>query len=290
MRIAHLQCIGFVLSVLLLPTCTFALSDDFAAPLSSDWSAPRTEEPGSSVTAPVADADAVDGQVLELLFPGGTSPEHAGPAWATELETAVPYGFGTYQARLRAPKASRSTGLVTAFFTYFNDGADHDMDGVVDNHEIDVELLAAEPSTVYMSVWTEYQDVGGVETFYKTTRKVDLRTGRVWETPPGGEGTYDLVEVAPLGWRAKKFRSWRAFATYRFEWSAGAVEYAIDLGDGQGFRVLWTLTGTPNDAIPSIPAPLLFNLWHNAAHWHSGKPSRVPKRDVVLHADSVSVD
>ncbi len=273
----------------MLPAAAFALDDDFSAPLSATWSEPRTEEPGSSVSAPVADEDAVDGSVLGLVFPGETAPEDSGPAFATEIETAAPAGYGTYEARLRTPKASHATGLVSAFFTYFNDGTDHDLDGIIDNHEIDIELLAAEPSAIYMSVWTEYQYEGGVETFRKTTRKVDLRSGRVWETPPGGEGSYDLVEVAPLAWSARRFRAWRAFATYRFAWSAGAVEYSIDLGDGTGFRTLWTLSGAADETIPSIAAPLLFNLWHNAYHWNSGKESRVPRRDAAFHIDRVSV-
>src|SRR5205085_7234780 len=182
--------VALLASPLALPGAAFALSDEFAAPLSADWSAPRTEEAGSSVTAPVDDEDASDGKVLELVYPGETSSEDTGPAFATEIETAAPQSFGTYEARLRTPKASHATGLVTGFFTYFNDGTDHDGDGIIDNHEIDVELLAADPSAIYMTVWTEYEENGGVETFRKTSRKVDLKTGRVWETPSGGEGSY----------------------------------------------------------------------------------------------------
>ncbi len=271
-----------------LPGIGFAFSDEFVGPLSADWDLPQTIEPGSSVTAPFADSLAIDGQVVQLVFPGATSPDDSGPGFATQLRAAAPGGFGIYQARLRAAKASATTGLVSAFFTYFNDGVDHDMDGIIDNHEIDIEFLAAEPTTIYMSVWTEYQEVGGVETFFKTTRKVDLRTGRVWQTPPGGEGSYDLVEGSPLPWIAKTYRSWRSYYEYRFQWTASAVEYGIDLGDGQGFRTLWTLTGDPDEAIPSIPAPLYFNLWHNETHWKSGALSRVPKKAVNFRIDAVS--
>ena len=275
---------------LALPPSASALSDDFAAPLSAAWNTPRTEEPGSSVTAPVADPRAADGQALQLVFPSGTDSAHASPAYATEVQTTAPYGYGTFEARLRTGKASRRTGLVTGFFTYFNDGADHDLDGIVDNHEIDFEFLASEPTSIYMTVWTEYEDGVGGEVFRKTTRKVNLKTGEVWQTPTGGEGSYDLVPAAPLGWTARRFRASRAYAKYRFTWAAGSVEYAIDLEDGLGWRTLWTLTGVANDIIPSIPAPLFFNTWHNAAHWDTGLDALPPKKAAVFSVDSVTVN
>ena len=179
---------------------------------------------------------------------------------------------------------------MNGFFTYFNDGSDHDLDGIVDNHEIDFEFLAAEPTSIYMTVWTEYQDDGSGEVFRKTTRKVNLKTGEVWQTPAGGEASYDLAPTAPLGWTARRFRPSKAFSSYRFTWAAGSVEYAIDLGDGAGWRTLWTLTGAANEIIPSIPAPLFFNTWHNATHWDSDADAAPPKKDAAMHVDSVSVN
>lgn len=280
---------SFLLS-LTQPCVAAAFTDDFAAPLSAAWDEPRAEEPGASVIAPLADKRAADGEVAQLLFPGQTDAAHAGPAWATEIRTADPYGYGTFEARLRTGKASRRTGLVSGFFTYFNDGTDHDLDGLIDNHEIDFEFLAAEPSCIYMTVWTEYEDGVGGEQFRKTTRKVDLKTGQVWQTPAGGEGSYDLVEEAPLPWTARRFGASRAYAKYRFTWSAGSVEYAIDLEDGVGWRTLWTLAGAADAIVPSIPAPLFFNTWHNAVHWHSGEASLPPKKAAMLRVDSAAVN
>ncbi|MFM7142806.1 MAG: glycoside hydrolase family 16 protein, partial [Alphaproteobacteria bacterium] len=243
----------------------------------------------AAVIVPASDLRATDGSTAHLVFPSRTDPAHGGPAWATEIHTAASRGYGTFEARLRTPRASRRTGLVSGFFTYFNDGTDHDLDGIVDNHEIDFEFLASEPSAIYLTVWTEYEDGGGGEVFRKTTRKIDLATGRSWETPVGGEAAYDLVEVAPLPWTAKRYRSSNAFAKYRFAWSAGAVEFAIDLEDGAGWRTLWTLAGTPNVTIPSIPAPLFFNAWHNRVHWDTGIDARVPSGKAILRIDTAAV-
>src|SRR5262249_44829953 len=104
------------------------------------------------------------------------------------------------------------------------------------------------------------------------------------------ESSYELEEIDPLSWNARTFRTWKAFATYQFVWSSGSVEYSIDVEDGSGPRVLWTLTGVPDETIPSHPAPVLFNLWHNQNHWKSNRPAHVPKNNVAFHIDSISVN
>ena len=185
--------------------------------------------------------------------------------------------------------AGKSQGVVSAFFTYFNDGIDHDGDGIVDNNEIDLEFLAAERSAIYLSVWTEYQDDANGEVFRKTTRKVDLKTGRVWQTPAGGEGTYDLEEIAPLGWKMRRFDPRQFYYSYRFDWQPTQVTFSVDVQDGLGFRTLWTLDGAPDDVIPSHAAPAFFNLWHNAYHWNRDKAARSPARPVNFSIDRVTL-
>jgi hypothetical protein len=291
MNLAHIQRSPWtVVGVLLFLICrgAFAFTDDFGGGLSSAWDSPQVLLSGSSVSAPVADPRALDGAMVQLLYPG-RMPAYSGPEWATQIQTADARQYGIYEARLRPAAASSRVGMVSAFFTYFNDGADHDGDGLVDNHEIDFEFLAAEPGAIYLTVWTAYQEDAGAERFRKLTRKVNLRSGRVWQTPPGGEGTYDLVEIAPLDWRARRFSAPRAYRTYRFEWQPTEVIFSIDLEDGLGFRTLWDLTGDPNTVIPSLPAPCFFNLWHNPEHWKTGRFARPPRRAVRFRVDRVSL-
>jgi hypothetical protein len=240
---------------------------------------PSTPLIGASVTAPVLDRRANDWSVLELVYyPGRTDSSVYGPGSTTQLETSTVQGYGVYEARIRTASAGRGVGLVSGFFTYFNDGMDYDGDSIVDNHEIDYEFLADEPSTIYMTVWTAYQP-GPPELFRKVTRKVDIASGRVWETPPGGEGTYDLVEVSSLGWNQHQFRASQRYHKYRFDWEATQVVFSIDLEDGASWRTLFTLSGAPNTVIPTHQAPLFLNLWHNSHHWDTGvaaDPPRVP--------------
>jgi len=280
-----------VAGVLLFLLCrgAFAFSDDFGGVLSTAWDPPQVPLPGSSVNAPVADPKGLDGAVVELIYPGRMPTSYSGPEWATQIQTTDARQYGVYEARLRPASASGGVGVVSAFFTYFNDGLDHDGDGLVDNHEIDFEFLAAEPAAIYLTVWTAYQEDAGGEVFRKLTRKVNLRSGRVWQTPPGGEGTYDLIEVAPLGWRARRFSAPHAYRTYRFEWQSTEIVFSTDLEDGHGFRTLWDLTGAPNVVIPSLPAPCFFNLWHNPEHWKTGRAARSPRRAVRFRVDRVSL-
>lgn len=283
-----LQTLAAGLLVLLACEPAVAFDETFAAPLGADWAVPSTPLTGASVTAAVPDTAALDGAVLELVYPGPTLATYSGPGWATQLQTAAARGNGVYAARLRSA-AAPGRGLVSAFFTYFNDGTDYDGDGIIDNHEIDYEFLAAEPSAIYMTVWTAYQADASGEVFRKVTRKVNLKTGRVWQTPPGGEGTYNLVEIAPLGWKVRGFTTTRAFRTYRFDWEINQVTFTIDLEDGQGFRTLWDLTGAPNTVIPTHAAPCFVNLWHNAFHWKTGRPARPPLRPARFQIDSITL-
>jgi len=68
-------------------------------------------------------------------------------------------------------------------------------------------------------------------TTYPSSRAVGVGT-RQRETPPGGQATYDLIEVAPLAWRQRGFRAARGYHTYRFEWQPTQVSFAVDLEDG----------------------------------------------------------
>ncbi len=283
-RIATAVCL-----VALSARAASALEDDFGAALSASWAEPNTPQAGSSVASASADAAGVDGAVLKLVYPGRTSSSISGPGWATQLQSAASQAFGVYQARMRVAGAGKSQGVVSAFFTYFNDGIDHDGDGIVDNNEIDLEFLAAERSAIYLSVWTEYQDDANGEVFRKTTRKVDLKTGRVWQTPAGGEGTYDLEEIAPLGWKMRRFDPRQFYYSYRFDWQPTQVTFSVDVQDGLGFRTLWTLDGAPDDVIPSHAAPAFFNLWHNAYHWNRDKAARSPARPVNFSIDRVTL-
>src|SRR5262249_30931997 len=130
-----------------------------------------------------ADANAVDGIAGVLTFPGSMTfgpNDHAGPAFATEIESKMAtFQYGMYRARVRLAACAASEEVVNGDFTYFNDGTDHDGDGVIDNSEIDIEVLCGTPSVLSLTVWTEYTSD---TSFKKWTRAVDLKTGEYFES------------------------------------------------------------------------------------------------------------
>ncbi len=274
----------------LLPALASALEDPFDATLDGTHWQSSVPLNGSKVSCPLEDSLATDGTVLELVYPGPTSPRKYGPRWSTALETVDRRGFGSYEARLKPAAARSSEGVVSAFFTYFNDGTDYDGDGIADNSEIDFEFLAAEPSILYLTVWTDYENVDGLERFYHTARRIDLRTGQVWETELGYEGEYGhLEEIAPLEWSVPGFTASDAYRTYGFDWQANQVVFWMDAEDGSGPHILWDLQGAPDLQIPTVEAFAMINLWHNQYHWHTGKPALPPSQPASHRVDRVSV-
>lgn len=272
------------------PSTAQALEDTFSQALDPAVWVSQTSLRGAKITCPVSDSLGKDGKVLELVYPGGSSARRTGPGWSTEVELTERTGYGAYQARLK-PASSRSTeGVVSAFFTYYNDGIDYDGDGIGDNSEIDFEFLGAEPSIVYITVWTDYEVIDGVERFYHTARKVDISTGKVWQTAPGFEGEYGHLEpTTPLDWSQPGFVGSSAYRTYGFDWSETQVRFWMDLEDGAGPRELWRFQGLPGQEIPAIEAYPMINLWHNEYAWDTGQPARPPASAVNLRVDAVKL-
>ena len=97
-----------------------------------------------------ADPAAHDGYAASLVFDADT-PGIGPTGKATEIITKSSQGFGEYRFRVRLATCRPSEDLVNGLFTYFNDGKDHDGDGLVDNDEIDIEILCAQPSFLNMT-------------------------------------------------------------------------------------------------------------------------------------------
>jgi hypothetical protein len=76
-----------------------------------------------------ADHDALDGWSLKLtLNPNAKRGVGGSPA----AQTKSRYKYGTYWARVKTANCSAQpkAGVVTGIFTYFNDGADHNGNGL----------------------------------------------------------------------------------------------------------------------------------------------------------------
>jgi hypothetical protein len=184
-----------------------------------------------------------------------------------------------YRARVRQAACAASEDVVNGNFTYFNDGQDHDGDGLVDNSEIDIEILCGTPSVISLTIWSQYSDDNGH--FRKWTRAVDLGTGAVLESTAA-----DSYELASKGIDPElahpSFRGADQYYEMGFEWHADRIRYFIVL-DGAEIT-LWNFTNPA--LIPKLPGRWLMNVWHPDVHWFgSGGSAGYPAHDATMRID-----
>jgi len=260
------------------PTWSNEMTDEGAA----DFSV--RAQPEGAVERNVADPGADDGFVARLLFPGIPAlgnADRVSPQYATELGTNQTFHYGTYRMRVKLASCAPGEEVVNGLFTYFNDGADHDADGLVDNSEIDLEILCGSPSVLFLTVWTDY--TATPESFRKLTRAIDLSTGNLWESPSDQE--YGLNKAGnDSALKLPTLLDPGGFVELGFEWHADRVRY-FAVVDGQD-KTLWELADATH--VPQLPAAIMFNVWHPAEHWFGGGgPPDYPANDAVLLVDWV---
>lgn len=311
-----MRCLALLAVVVVAPSCAFqpeggtASSDDAAVGAGADarppavtdasdpvrpptWASDMTElshadfytrhQPNASVELDVDDGAADDGEVARLVFtgvPGLGTYDRVGPPYASELATVRDdLHFGTYRMRARLAACAPGEEVVNGLFTYFNDGTDHDNDGIADNSEIDLEVLCGTPDVLFMSVWTDYSFED--DTFRKWTRAVDFASGAVWESPAADEHGLDFVGTDPTLVRPGLLAP-SHFVELGFEWRADRVRY-FAVVDGAELP-LGELTDPAR--VPQRPAALIFNVWHPGEHWiGNGGPPDFPAHDATLLVD-----
>jgi hypothetical protein len=243
----------------------------------------------SSATPNQSDTAAHDGRALRLLL--GPNPQPT-PAGAAEVGTTQRVQFGTYSSRLRTADCSGqpNAGVVTGFFTFFNDGSDTSGDGLPDNSEIDFEWLCAAPEILYLTMWTDYRDSDAAQK--RVSRAVNLATGTILytcyytsfgdcaQTLSGAEATPSTV-AALAG-----YDSSTGYYEYGIDWASDGVVWWMRNPRGTDKLVLWDYRG-PKARITQVPAALLTNVWHTSDWPPSGKPNAIqaPTQPVSVWVD-----
>jgi chitodextrinase len=221
---------------------------------------------GSTITSNVAESGTSDGRAVRLTLPAfPASSPNGGP----NLQSPTLYGFGTYEARFKTPDCSSqpSTGMVTGFFTYLNDGTDQDGNGVRDNSEIDFEILCAEPNVLWLTQWTDFQE--SPLAMKRLFRELDLATGTIRSTCYSegyGVCTENLTgnptqgqpsSITPIA----GFNSATAYYTYGFTWLSNRLTWYIYHPTTGAKIILWDYQG-PTARITQRQAYYMFNVWH----------------------------
>ena len=248
---------------------------------------------GSTATAGVSDAAAADGKALELKVATGAATS---PAGGSQVETKSPFLYGTATARIRTAdcKAQPEAGIVTGFFTYFNDGSDRNGDGLPDNSELDFEWLCAEPEVIYLTLWTDYRDsdarsrrVGRVlnlakGTIASTAFKTDWGAGTVLTGP---ENQPETLEAVP------GYNSASAYHEYGISWDAGRILLWVIHPKDARRLVLWDYRG-PAARIPARASRYMINAWHSSTWTPPGHPQAVkpPANPISVFVDWSAYD
>ncbi|ABX05150.1 cellulose binding domain-containing protein [Herpetosiphon sp.] len=251
-----------------LPLVTSAASstEHFNQPISSSsmfsW---YTNSSTATGTANVSDSQAQDGKILRLSIAAGQT---AYPGQGSNLVSRQMYHYGTYEARMKTANCASDEGVINGFFTYFNDGSDSNANGLPDNSEIDFEWLCAEPQSILMTIWTDYNDPTAISR--RVYRKVNLATGTIEYTRYAttfGDSYTDLSnspsENQPTAVQAiSGYNSATNYYEYGFNWTASNVTlWVVNPSNGQKI-VLWDYRG-PSARIPKNPAAFMVNLWHH---------------------------
>ena len=256
------------------PSPTFSV-DFVAADQSRFYS--RSDN-GGTVTFGASNTSATDNAVAELDFKGNAAlgpGDKLTPDYATEIGTNQSFGYGTFRARVQLAQCSSSEELVNGIFTYFNDGKDHDGDGLVDNSEIDIEILCSDPSIISLTIWSEYTSDTAKQGVSRVIRtKTGAYEDSLNDTTSLGSGTSPTFKLGG-------FPDPSAFYEMGFEWHATSLRYFIVVGGNE--ITLWTYTDAKN--IPSLPAAFLFNLWHSSDWWNAQGIADYPANDAVMRVD-----
>lgn len=191
--------------------------------------------------------------------------------------------YGSYSARYKIPdvrKVQPNTGAVVGYFTY-------NMDSVKGLSEIDVEILVADPTIIYIGTWTGHEP-----RLLRIGRIIDLAKGKIINTI--AKIGYDGIPVPLVGERNQPdsipavpdFDAAARFYTYGFDWYPDRLRWwIIDPATGQK-KILWDYIGA-DLGIPSNKSKYRMNFWHTKNWAVETNPLSLEK---PLHPYELEVD
>lgn len=247
---------------------------------------PQQSLPGAATAVGARDDSARDGFLAELRLPG--HPEYeagdsAGPVYATQLATEQRFHFGTFRTRLSFGRCAPNEEAVMAFLGFWNDGSDADGDGIVDDLEINVQVLCSDPSKLFLTVFTDYEEEPA-RRFRKLSRLIDFASGELFDTPASDSESLELVPRDEALVIAAPFAA-DTFQELGFTWRADSLHFFLRV-DGVD-RTLWTLLGS--ERVPQRPVQVMYNSWHPESHWYAPQASAdFPANDVIFRVDWLS--
>ncbi len=209
--------------------------------------------------------------------------DSAGAGRGPEIISNEFTSYGSYSARIKIPdvrKVQPNTGAVVGYFTY-------NMDSAQGLSEIDIELLVADPTIIYIGTWT-----GREGKLQRIGRTIDLANGKIYYTISkigyaGTPTTLTGLQNQPATIPAMPgFDASAKFYTYGFDWYRDRLRWwIIDPATGKKM-VLWDYTGSQL-GIPPNKTRYRMNFWHTNTWPVETNPRALEK---PLHPYELEVD
>lgn len=176
------------------------------------------------------------------------------------IQSKKRYFQGHFSAIMKTADCSPqpNAGLNTGYFVFFNNQSDTNQNGLIDNSEIDFEFLCGDPSLVYISIYTDFEDR---RVQYKTYRLVNIRTGTVVTSYRVENTTWTRIPTTDTFTPIPNFDPGLKFYEYGFDWLPTGVNFWMrDLDDPDTVLELWNYTAPAGIVLPSSPAYYLATL------------------------------
>ncbi len=240
---------------------------------------------GKNGVTSIADPAGTDGHVLQMKL---RARPRVGAGNGPEIQSKALYQYGSYSTRLKAANCSAQplAGVVTGYFTYFDDGQDYDGDGIPDNSEIDFEWLCAQPQVMFITVWTDYG--GSPDVHEKTYREIDLSTGTIIKTCHdhvwGECQALSSSELQPTSITAiPGYNSGTAYYEYGFTWTSTGIRWWV-VNPANGAQItLWNYQG-PASRIATLPSYYMTNVWYTNNWSPETMPTAIQKPTIPIYA------
>lgn len=211
----------------------------------------------------------------DMFFSYGNGNVDYGPEGATlnfdkenrdqntvRVQSRKRYFRGHFSAILKTADCTEqpNAGLNTGYFVFFNNKSDINHNGINDNSEIDFEFLCADPTSIFITV---YSDHDNTSVQYKTYRLVNIRTGKVDSYYRIENTTWIKIPTTDTFPAIPDFHPGKKFFEYGFDWFPNGVNFWMrDLDSPDTVLYLWNYTAPPGVWMPPSPTYYIYSTRH----------------------------
>lgn len=203
----------------------------------------------------------------------------------SRIQSRKLYFHGHYSSIIKTADCSSqpNAGLNTGYFVFFNNKTDVSGNGLIDNSEIDFEFLCADPTSIYITVYSDFEN-STVQ--YKVFRLVNITTGKVIQYYRVENSTWIKLPITDEFQAIPDFHPGKKFYEYGFDWRPRSVNFWMKDLERNTTMYLWNYTAPDSYDMPILPTYYLYTVRHttwtpitnrNATEWPTFDPKAYVK-------------